>query len=568
MVSIYPFYTDPDDIVKLAPEDQQGGKPAEAELYRLLKEQLPDDWFVLYDIAFTGKPNENQIDFLVIVPHKGIVNLECKGGGYTVENSGRRFKHPSNKLPQNGDLIEKARKVAENFLKTFNDSLDINLGAFQKAVIFPLHNFSNDGQQKNEQTDYFNFSNEPVFTSKDVHTKQNPLKSIIEKLLDQSKQFHKYYKEGSAKTLFEHFQQCGKAKDELHNLNLQRSNQQIDYNTSLVGSSFSRFIFGIQSPYVHFSGTAGTGKTWIATDVARKFAQGHPQSHILYVCYNKTLAADVSLKLKDLENVDVGHFHRLARICYDQKNLIVVNQKKFDEQQTDKAFLDYMDAGNEPKYKYDLILVDEAQDFVQIKFDFIAGLASSKNRKIVFFSDINQNIHSQNNNYPCFSGKTFAPTITLESNLRNTVDICEYSKKLIEDDITQARNEKGPQVEIIENANIDQIKDDLIELRTKYSDSKIAILSDRADFSKKLKNKQIEFVSCADSASFEIIQDNLTMWRDPKKNTIWASTIHAFKGLEADIVLLILHPNNCESALHYVGATRAKYCLKIFILND
>ena len=74
MVNIYPLYENPDDIYNKAPDDEKGGKKAEAHLYKLLKEQLPDDWYVFYDRSFTGEVQENQIDFLVIVPGRGISN--------------------------------------------------------------------------------------------------------------------------------------------------------------------------------------------------------------------------------------------------------------------------------------------------------------------------------------------------------------------------------------------------------------------------------------------------------------------------------------------------------------
>lgn len=577
--NIYPFYENPEDIAANAPAEQKGGKQAEAELYKLLKEQLPDNWFVLYDIPFTGGVHENQIDFLVIVPGKGIINLECKGGGYEVQSGGRRFWHPSNKLPYNGDLIEKARKVAENFHHTFNgqrftDDVTINLGAYEKAVIFPLHNFSHDGEQQTDQKNcYFDFCNEPVYTAKDVHGEDNPLKSIIEQCLNKSSNFWQYYKSGSAEKLFEHFRLCGKANDELCELNLQNANRKIEDYTIAAGNQVIEYmIWGSQEPYVHLSGTAGTGKTWVAKSTARRFAEEHPQSHVLYVCYNKTLAADVSLQLMDLKNIDVGHFHRLGRICYDNNRLIAAPQKIFDEQQTDENFLAHMDAGNEPKYKYDLILVDEAQDFNQTKFDFIVGLTSGR-KKVVFFSDTNQNIRHQDGTmtYPRFRGRDILPIAPLVFNLRNTANIHSFSQKLIENDITKSGNCEGPQVEINTNADINKITTELIDVCNKYDLSRIAVLADRADFCKRLTdamtsgNKKIKFVSCSESTSFEIIQKNLKSWRrSPNTDTIWVSTIHAFKGLEADVVLLVLSNGNTPTALKYVGITRAKYLLKIF----
>src|SRR5574344_1890576 len=80
MIEIRPNYDDPRDIIpQIGPPK---GKDAEAELYALLREQLPDNWFVIYNPDFIDGVQENQIDFLVLVPEMGIVNLECKGHGF------------------------------------------------------------------------------------------------------------------------------------------------------------------------------------------------------------------------------------------------------------------------------------------------------------------------------------------------------------------------------------------------------------------------------------------------------------------------------------------------------
>ena len=132
MVKICPFYENPDDIYNNAPENEKGGKQAEAHLYRLLKEQLPDDWYVFYDRSFTGETQENQIDFLVIVPGRGIVNLECKGSGYSVADGGRKFTHPVI-IPNGRDLIHKADLAIRNFHKNFEFRVPTILDMFGVA---------------------------------------------------------------------------------------------------------------------------------------------------------------------------------------------------------------------------------------------------------------------------------------------------------------------------------------------------------------------------------------------------------------------------------------------------
>lgn len=563
MVKIYPFYENPADIDNNAPENEKGGKKAEAHLYRLLKEQLPDDWYVFYDRSFTGEKQENQIDFLVIVPGRGIVNLECKGSGYSVSDGGRKFTHKVI-IPDGRDLIHKADLAIRNFHKNFEDKLHIQLGAYQKAIIFPLCDFTKKGTQETPDIvhEYFNFCNEPVYTAKDVHGNSKPLRTIINKLLDK---FSVTCKQEDAKTLFEYLSMTADASNSyLPELNLQDAIEKIDGDTFSRGETFvDCMIFNNDSrAYLHINGTAGTGKTWIAKIAARTFAEKHKEARVLYVCYNKALAADVSLQLEDLQNVDVGHFHLLARLCFN-KNLIVKTDGKFDEDATDLEFLQYVDEGNTPNYTYDLILVDEAQDFNQTKFDFIISLAKSKDRKIVFFSDINQIIHEKGHKYPVFNGEIISPHKTLPFNLRNTFNIHTHSQTLLENDDTKSASKvEGPKVDIKNNADWDKVKADLREAFSQHPHSRIAILSDRKDFEQHLNG----VVKCIAGNSLEIIRKNLQKWRsETNTDTVWASTIQAFKGLEADVVFLLLY-NNCENdtALQYVGITRAKYQLKIY----
>ena len=481
-----------------------------------------------------------------------------------MSDGGRIFTHQVI-IPRGKDLIDKARKAILNFRNNFEDNLQIKLGAYQKAIIFPLHDFTEAGKQK-EQGDvqkYFNFCNEPVYTAKDVNGNNNPLYTIINNLLN------KIRVSGNpedAKKLFEYLSTTAEASySYLPELNLKYAINEIERETLSRGEAYvdCMVLNNNSLPYLHIAGTAGTGKTWFAKMAARTFAERHKDKRVLYVCYNKALAADVSLQLDDLKNVDVGHFHRLAKLCYKNKNLIIQTNGNFDEDATDMAFLQHRIDGNEPEHKYDLILVDEAQDFNQTKFSFIIGLAKNKGRKVVFFSDINQKIHEKDHNYPVFNGKTISPTMTLPRNLRNTFNIHTYSQTLLKDDSTESASKvKGPEVDIKNDADWDQIKADLREAFAEHPHSRIAILSDRKD----IKENFNGVVKCIAGDSFEIIRTNLQTWRSEKnKDTVWCSTIQAFKGLEADVVFLILY-NNCanDTALQYVGITRAKYQLKIY----
>lgn len=65
------------------------GSPAEAEVYRRCKE-LPNEYLVLFsfpwiDLTPTGIRRDGETDFIVFHPQKGILFVEVKGGGISMD---------------------------------------------------------------------------------------------------------------------------------------------------------------------------------------------------------------------------------------------------------------------------------------------------------------------------------------------------------------------------------------------------------------------------------------------------------------------------------------------------
>ena len=63
------------------------GSYAEALLYNMLREQLPPEWSFIAGVQLGA----HEYDFLVMVPGRGIVNVECKGHGYTFIGATNKF---------------------------------------------------------------------------------------------------------------------------------------------------------------------------------------------------------------------------------------------------------------------------------------------------------------------------------------------------------------------------------------------------------------------------------------------------------------------------------------------
>jgi len=112
-------------------------------------------------------------------------------------------------------------------------------------------------------------------------------------------------------------------------------------------------------------GVAGSGKTVLLIARAKLISQQSPESQILFVCYNISLASYLKSVLKDCNNVTVYHFDG-----WSKKSGIVRTKKgkdKFSPLETNpelgERLLCTLERGTKESRKYDAVLIDEAQDF-------------------------------------------------------------------------------------------------------------------------------------------------------------------------------------------------------------
>jgi superfamily I DNA and RNA helicase len=113
-------------------------------------------------------------------------------------------------------------------------------------------------------------------------------------------------------------------------------------------------------------GPAGTGKTFLALEKARRLAEDNNNFKVLLVCFNIRLAEKLRELTNECTNVDVYHFHGLcsyfckkANIAIPQPDPLVSNENyfKYDLPESLMNALCYTDE------RYDALIVDEGQDF-------------------------------------------------------------------------------------------------------------------------------------------------------------------------------------------------------------
>lgn len=221
--------------------------------------------------------------------------------------------------------------------------------------------------------------------------------------------------------------------------------------------------------------------------------------------------------------------------------------------------------------KYDAILIDEGQDFEKTWCDCIAYFLENKKKRIIYiFYDNNQNIFMKKKQLPIIdliSKYNVHPYLyKLRKNIRNTKSIYEFATTHTHLGTTaQAVDVEGIEpyeytVDSEEKARklVSKIVAELIQEHN-IINSQIIVLTDRSV-------DQSIFRAHTEIGNFQLTKSG----KGNSRNYIALRSVGRFKGLESDIVILVLHPPAKEkedtenrNELLYVGYTRAKFLLYV-----
>ncbi len=325
------------------------------------------------------------------------------------------------------------------------------------------------------------------------------------------------------------------------------------------------------NPRTVIRGKAGTGKTIIAIDQARRLAsQG---LDVLYLCFNQMLARHVEQSLAEdpqASRIRVRHIHSLFREQIERAGMAAQLQRT---NVSDAALFGHVypevfveAALQEEPELADVLVVDEAQDLLTPQnLDAIDLLLKDGMRKGRWhlFLDPMQNIY----------GKEAEETETvlreagfaeydLFDNCRNTRQVALQTSIISGIDMALEGALEGPECDCVYYRD----RDDLINMLEKevakllHADvppKDIVVLSPR-----RLENSLLADVNSVAGLPVRNMADN------PATQGLHFSTMHAFKGLERNVVLAIdleRIGDDLMSMLHYAGLSRARGLLKAFL---
>ena len=321
-----------------------------------------------------------------------------------------------------------------------------------------------------------------------------------------------------------------------------------------------------QHQFAAIEGGAGTGKTLLAVAKAQSLAASGLQT--LLVCYNRALKDWlVQMLSEEFETLlTIQTYHNLVMDFCERVNIQTIASdnsptQEFWDETAPERLMDACDLLSCDQ-KFDAVVVDEAQDFKSLWWDSLESVFRDPDHKSCYyvFYDPRQNLYVKDPvELPLELGKPYR----LNTNCRNTVRIAHHCASIIDKPIeTRSNSPSGVSPEIHSEQDwrfgfgkAEQLVRELCRPdRHALKPSQVVILTPGYAKSHWPGNfKSIKLTKSIDR------------WRDSEGVLI--ASLHQFKGLEADAVILLTPPlPETESKYHienYVACSRAKHVLHV-----
>lgn len=544
---------------------------AEAKVYRALRDGLPQDFVVLFQVGWILRREEEQAkdgetDFLVCHPELGYVCIEVKGGGVGFDAASgewfsvdrHRQKHAINN-PINQAL--KAKYSIRSKLNEHQRWRDLALGNVLRghAVVFPDIGDANAlsrpdmpaaliGCAKDLRDPRAWIEGVFAFWGNDAPGSSPIGRRGVEVVRDVFARSFVVAPLVASRLAEQEARRLVLTKDQLRVLDFLRSHRR-----------------------VAVSGGAGTGKTVLALEKARRLASEGFRT--LLTCYNRQLADHLSHLCAGTANLEVMSFHQLCHRQVDRANRasgrdlvaeakVTYPGKDLYEVQLPNALAYSLEVLPD---RYDAIVCDEGQDFRDEFWVPLELLLSDYDRGPLYvFYDDNQNLYARAGTFPIRD-----EPFTLTTNCRNTAPIHEAAYRHYKGVPVSPPDIHGDDVQFDESPSRDgqaaKINARIVDLvaRQGVAAGDITVLI--ADAVRKGEYY---------AALRRLPLPKPATWLEEgvrSNNTVLIDTIQRFKGLESPVVILwgldTIDVTRSEELL-YVGMSRAKSLLVLVARSE
>lgn len=524
---------------------------AERLLFRAFAEQLSDDYVVMHGVKWLTRHRRydelGEVDFVIVHPRRGVLLLEVKGGlirgewaeeGWTSTSRGgveREIKNPIRQLDRSFWAL---RTKLDDYEGTRSFSIPVYRGvAFPETLADGVtFGIDWDRQLVLDSAD-LNDVDHAVVRMYSREPEHDPLpKAATDALIALLQPTVVLQRPGLVAEM--------------------RSGELVMLRLSEEQSRLLRTVRNQRRAVVN--GCAGSGKTMLAVEKALQLAE--EGFSVLLTCFNKGL----SEWMQEVVNrqgaalaghIRVSHYHDLAvKLCEEAGHPSVVRageQSYWDDDLPDdlQAAMPFLET------RFDAVVVDEGQDFRDNWWVTIQDLLSDPDDGVMYiFQDPHQAIYQRTSELPIAT-----PPLLLEHNYRSTTAI--HGRVIDFYDGFPKPGSIGPEgrpIELVEPSG-KGVDDDVRRVLARLfheeglEPHQVVVLTPFGRTRSKLKDGQ------------KVGNVALAWNQRSAPGTVRVSSVHSFKGLESDVVILVepegLSRGRNAHRLVYVALSRAKHHL-------
>jgi len=327
-------------------------------------------------------------------------------------------------------------------------------------------------------------------------------------------------------------------------------------------------------------GVAGSGKTIVLICRVRYLLAQHPDWRILVVCYNRVLASFLHRTIGD-KRVEVSTFDTWCRQQLRAAGIDVPEPPgrgpQWDEfwvETVPKLLSQAFDEGRVPTGAYQAILVDEGQDFADTWYRLLLRALDPEANRLFIALDSSQNIYRRRISWRSLGIQIAGRTRVLKRNYRNTRSILAAAYAMVHE-LDAAEADPGDLVSSL--VVPDQALREGPAPELACLDSAGAVREHARDWIGARLARGVPPGDILVLGHNRLGMEKFAGWLDGQKipasflperrvdGTIGVSTIHSSKGLDARHVLILnaheldgLRTREEARRLLYIGMTRAR----------